>query len=267
MKKIFKAIRNKGINMINKKYKGLIDLSSYRHIDFKKKPAFTLAEVLITLGIIGIVAAMTIPSLMSAYRKKVIEVRLVKFYTTINQAIKLAEYDYGEMEGWDELGSGFEKDENGNNTQNAKALPWINKYLVPYIKSDVKKVVTNSNGCVQVYFPDGSLVAITGTGWYFFPNASDYREVEKNDKISIDARQGIKSFGFYFSNGDCNSLACKYVPKGVQPYKWGWDGTKEMLTTKSDIGCRKDATHTPAYCTALIQMNNWKFPSDYPFKI
>ena len=36
----------------------------------KKILAFTLAEVLITLGIIGIVAAMTIPTLMSKYRKE-----------------------------------------------------------------------------------------------------------------------------------------------------------------------------------------------------
>ena len=35
------------------------------------KKAFTLAEVLITLGIIGVVAAMTIPSLINAYRERV----------------------------------------------------------------------------------------------------------------------------------------------------------------------------------------------------
>ena len=40
----------KGNNM-----KLLIDLSAYQTIDLKKKLAFTLAEVLITLGIIGIV--------------------------------------------------------------------------------------------------------------------------------------------------------------------------------------------------------------------
>ena len=34
------------------------------------KAGFTLAEVLITLGIIGVVAAMTIPTLMTAYQKK-----------------------------------------------------------------------------------------------------------------------------------------------------------------------------------------------------
>lgn len=36
------------------------------------KKAFTLAEVLITLGIIGVVAALTIPTLVNNYRKKAI---------------------------------------------------------------------------------------------------------------------------------------------------------------------------------------------------
>ena len=44
--------------------KSLIDLSNYQPIDFKKKAAFTLAEVLITLGVIGVVAALTMPTLL-----------------------------------------------------------------------------------------------------------------------------------------------------------------------------------------------------------
>ncbi len=36
------------------------------------KNGFTLAEVLITLGIIGIVAAMTMPALIANYQKKVL---------------------------------------------------------------------------------------------------------------------------------------------------------------------------------------------------
>lgn len=35
-----------------------------------QKKAFTLAEVLITLGIIGVVAAMTLPTLVGEYQKK-----------------------------------------------------------------------------------------------------------------------------------------------------------------------------------------------------
>ncbi len=37
----------------------------------KQTSAFTLAEVLITLAIIGIVAALTIPTLISNYQKKI----------------------------------------------------------------------------------------------------------------------------------------------------------------------------------------------------
>ena len=44
---------------------------------------FTLAEVLITLGIIGVVAAMTIPTLIANYQKKVLENQFKKGYSTL----------------------------------------------------------------------------------------------------------------------------------------------------------------------------------------
>ena len=46
-----------------------------------KSAAFTLAEVLITLGIIGVVAAMTLPSLIASYQEKVIVVQAKKSYS------------------------------------------------------------------------------------------------------------------------------------------------------------------------------------------
>ncbi len=48
-----------------------------------KKFAFTLAEVLITLGIIGIVAAMTLPSLIIRNQNKALEAGLKKNYSII----------------------------------------------------------------------------------------------------------------------------------------------------------------------------------------
>ena len=39
---------------------------------------FTLAEVLITLGIIGVVAALTVPTLIAEHRSKELETRLKK---------------------------------------------------------------------------------------------------------------------------------------------------------------------------------------------
>lgn len=48
--------------------------------------AFTLAEVLITLGIIGVVAALTMPSLIANYQKKVYVDKLQKAYNTFSNA-------------------------------------------------------------------------------------------------------------------------------------------------------------------------------------
>ena len=45
----------------------------------RKKLGFTLAEVLITLSIIGVVAAITLPSLMTSYQYKTVGVKLSKF--------------------------------------------------------------------------------------------------------------------------------------------------------------------------------------------
>ncbi len=56
------------------------------HFDNIRRTAFTLAEVLITLGIIGIVAAMTMPALINRTNKKELEVALKKTYSELNQA-------------------------------------------------------------------------------------------------------------------------------------------------------------------------------------
>ena len=54
-----------------------------------QKRAFTLAEVLITLGIIGVVAAMTIPVLLTNIKNKRTYNHLLKVRTTFEQGIKL----------------------------------------------------------------------------------------------------------------------------------------------------------------------------------
>ena len=74
MGKDLKSIVNQSvINHVEtkpKRCKGLNVLTSYRLNVFKHKTAFTLAEVLITLAIIGVVAAITIPSLVKNYNEK-----------------------------------------------------------------------------------------------------------------------------------------------------------------------------------------------------
>ena len=62
---------------------------------FAKKAAFTLAEVLITLGIIGVVAAMTIPTLISNTNGARNRAQFKKVISTLNQAGKMSQAQYG----------------------------------------------------------------------------------------------------------------------------------------------------------------------------
>lgn len=54
---------------------------------------FTLAEVLITLGIIGVVAAMTLPALLNKTQSKVLESQFKKVYSELNQVAQLFKKD------------------------------------------------------------------------------------------------------------------------------------------------------------------------------
>ena len=59
----------------------------------KKGKGFTLAEVLITLGVIGIVAAMTIPTLLAKIQEKQYQSQYKKIFSELNQAVRLLQVD------------------------------------------------------------------------------------------------------------------------------------------------------------------------------
>lgn len=60
------------------------------------KNAFTLAEVLITLGIIGVVAAMTLPTIVQNNRNKELQTGLKKSYSVLSQALDMYQAQTGE---------------------------------------------------------------------------------------------------------------------------------------------------------------------------
>ena len=60
-----------------------------------KEAGFTLAEVLITLGVIGIVAALTFPSIIGYYQKKVLQEQFKVAYSMFSQLLLKSEVDLG----------------------------------------------------------------------------------------------------------------------------------------------------------------------------
>lgn len=94
-----------------------------------KNNGFTLAEVLITLGIIGVVAAMTLPTLIQNHQKRSLEVATQKFYSTMSQAVK----KYMADEGVDDLRNTplTDMSEDGAGWEDAKKAceDFVQKYL------------------------------------------------------------------------------------------------------------------------------------------
>lgn len=229
----------------------------------KKSNAFTLAEVLITLGIIGIVAAMTMPTLIQKNNNRVVETRLMKFYSAINQAIKMAEVDYGDKIYWWEDVKGATIDKDGNPVPGSSDQEkWFNKYLAPYMK--ILKAETLSDGSLIVYFPDGSALRSrphTSRDWYFYTGNPD-----KCMKLG-DVGYGTCYFAFFYNpSGTKNTYNSN---KSFEPWRHGWDGKISSLKNACYKGILiNDSSINPkTYCSTVIQMNNWKIPDDYPYKV
>lgn len=81
-------------------------------IGYNDKKGFTLAEVLITLGIVGVIAALTLPILISKYQKQVTVAGLQKSYSVLSNMIRQAEAKHGVISEWPEWSS---------------SLPWYRK--------------------------------------------------------------------------------------------------------------------------------------------
>ncbi len=243
------------------------------HVDMpptKVKLAFTLAETLITLGIIGVVAAMTIPSLITNYNKHITEVRLQKFYSLFNQAIKLSVVENGEVEGWSDYWNAATNivDSDGNVLENADVVDSaFEKYLAPYMKVMTKKRVKNAqnnNETQLLYFlADGSAFS------YRSIDVKDISFYPKNPEkcLSKEHNSGICSFEFLFCP-NINSANFKYhYQAGLEPYMYRWNGQKALLYRGSSYSCSGSARYSGRYCTEMIKLNGWKIPDDYPQKI
>lgn len=96
------------------------------------KRGFTLAEILITLGIIGVVAAMTIPTLINKIQKRTIEAQIKENYAMLAQTMRFAEYDDVES-----------MPITANSTASMKK--WFEQFLAPHLK--VEQVCFQTAGC------------------------------------------------------------------------------------------------------------------------
>ena len=148
--------------------------------DGKRKIAFTLAEVLITLGIIGVVAALTLPSVIQNYREQQTVAKLKKIYSILNQAMISAVNEYGTLDTW-----GLR---DGDASEGAKLLQ--DRIFVPNLK--IINYCEKLNSCVG----GKPYKYITGTEHISYNGNGGYRRLILSDGTTLI---------YHVSSEDCNS--------------------------------------------------------------
>ena len=205
--------------------------------------AFTLAEVLITLGIIGVVAAMTMPSLIQNYKRQQATARIKKFVSVINQALISAENDLGAREDW----------VIGEMDNSDSAYDFLNTYIKPYIKSaDIEKRTLFGRNMATLRFVDGSQMSVKVGACYdiFYDINGEKGPNEKGKDIFVFIL--CKNGGCNFNSNQVRGFYC--APTGYQFPTHG-----QLIDN-----CKNYRTGGGEYCTILLEQNGYEFPKDYP---
>ena len=241
-----------------------------------KISAFTLAEVLITLGIIGVVAAMTLPSVILNYQKKVTVNRLKQAYSTISQALVMAQKDHGDISGWD-IASGLTSLDQVDVSLNNFA----HKYLIPYIKS-VEECPAGSSSqerekCDYIFYwrngvqrngsnahsysfiiNNGIVITLSLDGWSDDAGQTVYGTTIFM-RIDLNGKQKPNLYGRDIFHIILN-------PSTTNINMYGIGQTREDLLD-GNRGCKEKIGNNQSgeWCGALIQYDGWQIKDDYPW--
>ena len=224
---------------------------------------FTLAEVLITLGIIGIVAALTIPQLISGYKKRVVETKLQKVHSILSQAVRLSEAENDVVVNWDLPASYVDYQERKK---------YFNRYFKPYMQ-----IVGEKDMAFQFKKPDGT---IANNEWKTYYELSDGTFVSFYTSYDVHRHLYYICFNVILSGINKDRLIIG-KDEFVFYIKPSIDNSSGYVspTLNGELTCKdafanidtyiqkcKSAIDGMSYCTALIYCNGWKIPDYYPVR-
>lgn len=227
----------------------------------KQKLAFTLAEVLVTLAIIGIIAAMTIPIIITKYEKQQTVTGLQKADSVLSSAFARSVNDNGPSTFW--LDPTVTLDIPNSAT-------WWNTYLIPYlnVQKSCNTVIsgTNSTNCwAESTWLDNQSLAVSD-GWI---------TLILNDGMTMLLRLVSTGYGQLFV--DINGLKKpNVVGKDIFRFDYnfslekvklnGQGNNRTSLLQAADNSCNKiHGNQMGVSCGAIIQMDGWKISDDYPW--
>ena len=127
-----------------------------------KAVAFTLAETLVVMGIIGVVAALTIPNLNQSTGDRERVAKVKKIYSNLNDALGRATAVYGSYEEW------FRNDDDDMETMSTRLAQRLQEFMK--VSKDCGYGEENMSGCFteDENLFNGSLGAqLQGSSYYF----------------------------------------------------------------------------------------------------
>jgi len=210
--------------------------------------AFTLAEVLLTLAIIGVVAALTIPAVVTKVTKDQYVTGLKKAYNTLKAVEREAIQEHGPMENW---------------TWSTGGDPTADfeRYFLPHFDVLKNCGATTEEGCFaeEIAYLDGNdygdlnytsyyrIVTSDGMSWaYYRTGYTGSLYMKGFFRIDVNGFKGPNRFGrdiFEFEVYPSNL--------GIKPHgSYYADGTTPIPTSTVDYDC--NTSSTGFYCTAKV---------------
>lgn len=179
--------------------------------------AFTLAEVLIVLGIIGIIAALAIPNLYANFQKQVTITSLKKAYSEISQAYTSAVRENGSPDSWTTNAPG----------SGEAAVDFLKK-LAKYLR--ITENCGNQIGC----FPNAGYTFLNQAGTDNYYTRTDLAKAKLTDGTLLALFVDSNSCSVVLGNTLQLNSECAEILVDIngmnKPNVWGKDGFAFLIT-------------------------------------
>ena len=195
------------------------------------QPAFTLAEILITLGVIGIIAAMTLPMLARNYNFYIRQQQFKKAYAALNIAVQKTQIDLGE-------GVKCSYSYKYNTSGNDISYSWSDcNYFYNELAKNLQVIKTCeknalSKKCVSENLQGGEVVYINSQSKEDYQEAKTYFNsyctgfggdyIKKLNSVYV-VNSGFYFMPFQWSNKNQIPLFMVDINGQKGPNKWGYD--------------------------------------------
>lgn len=218
---------------------------------------FTLAEVLITLGIIGVVSALTMPALIANHQKRQTVVQLKHAYSILSNAVALSVEKNGPTDMWFYNGEPENAGAFGNNSKNFY-FTYLDEFLQVGQYCGIKHTELRKGACKEIFaYGDSytySVILKNGIGLSF---RGDHRTDSIEVQLDVNGVKGPNRSG---RDGFIFQINKK---EGLVPVK---DDLYSMKPCTRTLKNNPDGFNWTGWgCAYVIMQNGWEMPDDYPW--